>query len=56
MNLSLSEALERLSKWENAASEVNGMMLPDSSPCVIKFIAGVSVHNEGIITDRRERF
>lgn len=56
MNLSLSEALNRVHKWERQATKVYGMMLADSSPLVIKFSGHVSIHEQVIILAGEDNF
>ena len=49
MNLSVSEAIERLRNWERKGTKLYGLMLPKSSPLAIRFSGHVSLHEQVII-------
>jgi len=56
VDLSLSETLDRIRKWERQATELNGMLLGDASLYVIKFKGRVAVHAEGFIMSGQNGF
>lgn len=48
MNLSLSEALERVRSWERRGTKLYGLVLHGPSPLIIRFSGFVAVHEQAI--------
>jgi hypothetical protein len=48
MNLALSEVLNLVRKWQNAATNVRGTVMLDTHDCVTQFGGRVSVQGDGI--------
>lgn len=51
MNLSLSEALDRVRKWESHRTRLHVVITADASPMTVNFRGCVSVHGHVIVLD-----